>query len=132
MKFFGPFNGELNEQQPRLAVSHTPIRESLPKAERDLGCLLSREEATRRLYAFTQHFSLKTRLSWGKRTVKKVEKQDVVCPWISSSWELSNLPAYLIADYRSLAQALNIPGLFIKEISYVNESWKIRGELYAK
>ena len=127
-----PFNGVLDEQQPRLAVSHTPIRESLPKAERDLGSLLSREEATRRLYAFTQHFSLKTRLSWGKRTVKKVEKQDVACPWISSSWELSNLPAYLIADYRSLAQALNIPGLLIKEISYANESWKIRGELYAK
>ena len=26
-----PFNGVLDEQQPRLAVSHTPIRESLPK-----------------------------------------------------------------------------------------------------
>ncbi|MFQ8888492.1 MAG: hypothetical protein ACLR7Z_09310 [Bilophila wadsworthia] len=88
-----PFNGELDEQQPRLAVSHTPIRESLPKAERNIGSLLSREEAARRLYAFTQHFSLRTRLSWRKRAVKKVEKQDVACPWISSSWELSNLPA---------------------------------------
>lgn len=127
-----PFNGELDEQQPRLAVSHTPIRESLPKAERNIGSLLSREEAARRLYAFTQHFSLRTRLSWRKRAVKKVEKQDVACPWISSSWELSNLPAYLIADYRSLAQALNIPGLLIKEVTYANESWKIKGELYAK
>ena len=127
-----PFNAALDEKQPRLAVSHTPIREKLPNATRDLDGLLSREEAARRLYAFTQHFSLKTRLSWGKRTVKKVEKQDVACPWITSTWELSELPAYLIADYQSLAQALNIPGLLIKELSYTNNSWKLKGEIYAK
>ncbi len=127
-----PFNAELDEMHPRFAVSHTPISRNLSKAPHELDRLLSREEASRRLYAFTQHFSLKTSLSWGKRAVKKIEKQDVVCPWIMATWELSSLPAYLITDYRNLASALNIPGLRVKEISYANESWEIKGELYAK
>ena len=65
-----------------------------------------------------------------RRFVKACLKRNVISAVCFP--EKKRLPAYLIADYRSLAQALNIPGLFIKEISYVNESWKIRGELYAK
>ncbi len=127
-----PFNAVLDEKSPKFAMSHTPVPGNLPKGERALADLLSKEEAARRLYAFTQHFALKTKLSFKKRAVKKVEKIDVPCPWLEGSWELSEVPAYLVADYNSLAQALNIPGFILKEITFAKNTWKLKGEVYAK
>lgn len=127
-----PFDAALDAKNPRLAVSHAPVPGTFPKTNRSVNGLLSEEEVSLSLYAFTQRFGLKTRLSFGKRAVKKVEKEEVACPWTTSTWELSGLPAYLIVDYQNLARALNIPGLLIKEISYADSSWKLKGELYAK
>lgn len=127
-----PFNAVLDEKSPKFAISHTPVPGTPSKGKRALTDLLPEEEAARRLYAFTQHFALKTKLSFKKRAVKKVEKIDVACPWLEGSWELSEVPAYLIADYSSLAQALNIPGFILKEITFAQNAWKLKGEVYAK
>lgn len=127
-----PFNAVLDEKSPKFAMSYTPVPGSPQKGERGLADLLPKEEAARRLYAFTQHFALKTNLSFKKRAVKKVEKMDVACPWLEGAWELSEVPAYLVADYNSLAQALNIPGFILKEITFAKNTWKLKGEVYAK
>lgn len=127
-----PFNARLDIQRPRFATSHAPVASTLPKTERDIASLLSIEEATQRLYAVTQRFSLKSKLAFKKRATKEVQKTVVTCPWMEGTWELSSLPAYMVADYNNISDVLNIPGFIIKEILFEKNTWKLKGEVYAK
>ena len=97
-----------------------------------MDSLLSQQEATRQLYAFTRKYALKLRLTFAKREEKKIEKQTISCPWVTAAWELSGISAALIADHDALAKELNIPGLILKEISYSDNAWKLKGTLYAR
>lgn len=126
-----PFGARLDEKSPKLAHSRK-ARPALPPSSRRVDELLSQEQVVQLLYRFTHQFSLKNRLTFKKREVKKVEKQSVSCPWIVATWELNNLPAYLITDYSAMSKALDIPGIIITEISYSDEKWSMKGELYAK
>ena len=128
-----PFNAVLDAKKPKLAVSGKTLP-ALPVGERNVPMLLSQADAARRLYALTQHFRLHLeKLSFGKRQIRTIEKIQLSCPWLKATWELSDVPAFLIADYAGLGKALaEIPGLIVTEVSYSKKDWIIRGELYAK
>lgn len=128
-----PFNAVLDAKKPKFAMSGN-VLPSLPRGERNVPMLLSQSDASRQLYALTQRFRLHLeKLSFGKRQAKTVEKIQLSCPWLKATWELSNIPAFLVADYANLGKALSkIPGLIVTEVSYSKKGWTIRGELYAK
>lgn len=127
-----PFNGTLDHKKPQIATSNKTLP-VLPEGRRETGILLSQDEAARRIYALTQHFRLKLKkLSFAKRETKTVEKIQLTCPWIRGSWEITKVPAVMIADYANVADAFAIPGLIITELSYDKDTWTIRGELYAR
>ncbi|MCB8572392.1 type 4b pilus protein PilO2 [Bilophila wadsworthia] len=127
-----PFNGALDHKKPQIATS-SKILPVLPEGQREPGILLSQDEATRRIYALTQHFRLKLKkLSFTKRETRTVEKIQLTCPWIRGSWEINKIPAVMITDYANVGPAFAIPGLIITELSYDKDTWTIRGELYAR
>ena len=128
-----PFNAVLDSKKPKFALSskRLPV---LSKGERNTPMLTTQDEASRQLYALTQHFRLNLKkLSFGKRQIKTVEKIQFSCPWVIATFELADVPAFLVADYSNLGKALSeIPGLIVTEVSYAKKNWAIRGELYAK
>lgn len=126
-----PFNAVLDAKQPKKARSAAALNK-LPEAHRTIAELLPQDEASRRLYAFTQHFSLKTKLMFAKRETRDVEKITITCPWVRGTWEISNLPAVMITDYASLSSAIAIPGLLLNEIVFTKNTWTLKGELYAR
>lgn len=126
-----PFNAVLDAKQPKKARSAAALNK-LPEAHRTIAELLPQDEASRRLYAFTQHFSLKTKLMFAKRETRDVEKITITCPWVRGTWEISNLPAVMITDYVSLSSAIAIPGLLLNEIVFTKNTWTLKGELYAR
>ena len=127
-----PFAGTLDERHPQFSSSRHTMKPVPAHEGRTVESLLSQQEATRQLYAFTRKYALKLRLAFAKRAEKKVEKQTITCPWVTATWELSGISAALIADHDALANELNIPGLILKEISYSDNAWKLKGTLYAR
>ena len=128
-----PFNAVLDSKKPKLALSRKTLP-ALTKGERNTHSLTTQDEASRQLYALTQRFRLNLKkLSFGNRQTKAVEKIQLSCPWVKATFELADVPAFLVADYQSLGKALSgIPGLIVTEVSYSKKDWTIRGELYAK
>ena len=127
-----PFEGTLDERHPQFSSSHHAMKPIPDHAGRTVDALISQQDATRQLYAFTRKYALKLRLTFAKREEKKIEKQTIACPWVTATWELSGISAALITDYDVLAKELNIPGLILKEISYSDNAWKLKGTLYAR
>ena len=127
-----PFNAALDAKKPKIATSGKSLP-TLPQAERTVSSLLTQQDAARRLYALTQHFRLNLKkLAFEKRQTKTVEKIQLSCPWVKATFELADIPAFLVADYSNLGKALSdIPGLIVTDLSY-SSKWTIRGELYAK
>lgn len=127
-----PFNAALDAKKPKIATSSKSLP-TLPQAERTVSSLLTQQDAARRLYALTQHFRLNLKkLAFEKRQTKTVEKIQLSCPWVKATFELADIPAFLVADYSNLGKALSdIPGLIVTDLSY-SSKWTIRGELYAK
>ena len=128
-----PFNAILDAKKPKIATSNKNLP-ALPKAGRNAASLLTQQDAARRLYTLTQHFRLNLKkLAFEKRQTKTVEKIQLSCPWVKATFELADIPAFLVADYSNLGKALSgIPGLIVTEVSYTKKNWAIRGELYAK
>lgn len=128
-----PFGGRLDSKNVKLSVSNTPLKDVMPTAHTTLADLQPQERVTALLYAFTHDFGLKNRLTFEKRESRKVEKKLVDCPWLSASWEVKSIPAYLMADYEGIGKALSIPGLTLNAVIYETDgSWTLRGELYAR
>lgn len=126
-----PFSGQLDDKNPKLARSQVAIT-VLSAKKRTLDDLLPQSEVSAALYGFTHQFGAKIRISFAARGTKKIEKRNIECPWLSGKWELSALPAYLIADYANMASALAIPGVIIQEVVYEDGHWALKGELYAR
>ena len=127
-----PFDGALDERHPQFSSSRHAMKPIPDHAGRTVDALISQQDATRQLYAFTRKYALKLRLTFAKREEKKIEKQTIACPWVTATWELYGISAALITDYDVLAKELNIPGLILKEISYSDNAWKLKGTLYAR
>ncbi len=127
-----PFRGTLDERHPQFSSSRHSMKSPPTHSGRSVDSLLSQDEVTRQLYTFTRKYALKLKLGFAKRAEKKIEKQTITCPWITATWELSGISAALIADHDVLAKELNIPGLILKEITYSDNAWKLKGTLYAR
>lgn len=126
-----PFHAVLDAKNTALARSSAPFS-GLEPGRRTQKDLLSVEKATLALYSLTQHFGMDPKLTFRKRQVRTVEKRKIECPWVSAVVELKNVPAYIINDHEAFAKAMTIPGLILNQISYSNEKWTLKGELYAR
>lgn len=84
----------------------------------------------RQMFQVTQDSSARFTVSWSAVEKKIVQNVEIVCPWVSGSWELSGVPAAALADGSLLSQ-LDKAGVVVSSVS-VTESgeWKIRGVAY--
>lgn len=117
---------EARLESPQKAVSRQKIR-SLDPRRADLP-LLTRAEATSRLYEITRQLKSRLKINWSTPEKKTVEEVEVTAPWVHSEWQLEAVPSFLLTDGLTLLGTL--PGLSVTEILF-DTSWSLKGVVYA-
>ncbi len=131
-----PGGAVLNEKDLARALARTAL-EPLAKAEaRDWRRLPSRPELSAWVTEFTRRCGLKQQLSWKPPARAQVDREAVLCPWVTGTVTWSRVPGYLVTDWPSLAALFDRPipamGLVLTSLAWTGDAWSITGNVYAK
>lgn len=84
------------------------------------------------LYELTQTVGVKLTLKWTPPERKTINDIELVAPWLTGTWVLSQVPASVMLS-KALFQDLEALGCVLDSMLYdqKNQHWTLRGRLYA-
>ncbi len=127
-----PEGAQTDAKNPEEALRSSPL--SLPESDTALAKedLLARDDVGVRLAEIARRLGTGVKLSFKKPESLVVGETRVEAPWVEGTAQLRHVPDFAVSDWTALAGALEMPGLFVKTISWDGRHWGMALDVVAR